>query len=445
MSLPQRRAGPWPSGVVDVKAESWPGKILVGVVAVVAMAAACTKSSSSSSKATLTFNAFEPYSGAEAVFGPENQAGCLAGVVVINQGGGVMGHRVQCTSTDSRSDAADAVPAAQQMMATTSNLVGVVGPSTNEAPSTVSLFDKQHIPMIAQTGDPAFDHTNYSYFYRPTPGDDVNGFAMALWAYQKLGYTRAATVFGNDVAGQGVVPNLVRGFTKLGGTVVVSEKLALDQSSYRTEVERLIAAKPQVIFTELDPQTAATFFGELKQLHGLYPVVVDGGTIGYPAWVQAVERAIGAANMGKYYAGVQIINPSGGQAWQIYKSALLNTAVKSPAQYLHDPYTQTDYDGVIEIALAMWEAKSTNPVVFNPFILKVVSPSPGAVVVHTYAQGVQAIKSGKTVQYIGSAGPTIYNQFHNATMPWEADTVSASLQVIRRGVVSATSVAAREG
>jgi Periplasmic binding protein len=393
----------------------------------------------------LTFNAFEPYSGAEAVFGPENQAGCLAAVVVIKQAGGILGHPVQCTSTDSRSDAADAVPAAQQLIATTPNLVGIVGPSTNEAPSTVSLFDKQHIPMIAQTGDPAFDQTNYSYFYRPTPGDDVNGFAMALWAFKNLGYTRAAAVFGNDVAGQGVVPHLIEGFTKLGGTMVANEKLALDQSSYRAEVERVVAANPQVIFTELDPQTAATFFGELQQLHGLYPVVGDGGTIGYPAWVQAVSHAIGVANMGKYYSGVQIINPSGGPAWDTYKAALLTIPVTNPSQYTSDPYTQTDYDGVIEMALAMSESNSTNPVVFNPYILKVVSPSPGAVIVHTYADGVQAIKAGKTIQYIGSAGPTIYNQYHNATMPWEADTVDASLNVTRRGLVSATDVAALEG
>jgi len=424
-----------------------PGRIrvivLLAVLAVVG--AGCSSSSGGGAHAVLTFNAFEPYSGSEAVFGPENQTGCLAAVAVINQGGGILGHHVQCTSTDSRSDAADAVPAAQQMIASTQNLVGVVGPSTNEAPSTVSLFNKQHIPMIAQTGDPAFDRTHYSYFYRPTPGDDVNGYAMALWARKQLGFSRAATVFGNDVAGQGVVPNLAKGFTKLGGTVVINEKLVLDQSSYRTEIERLVAANPQVIFTELDPQTAATFFGELKQLHGLYPVVGDGGTIGYSAWVQAVERAIGAANMGKYYAGVQIINPSGGEAWNVYKAALLKAPVKNPSQYLRDPYTQTDYDGVIEMALAMWESKSTNPAVFNRYILKVVSPSSGAVIVHTYAEGVRAIKAGHTIQYVGSAGPTIYNQFHNATMPWEADTVNSSLQVIRKGVVSAGAVAALEG
>src|SRR5215469_17255284 len=93
--------------------------VLVAVLAVVG--AGCATSSAGGAKGTLTFNAFEPYSGSEAVFGPENQTGCLAAVAVIDQAGGILGHHVQCTSTDSRSDAADAVPAAQQMIASTSN------------------------------------------------------------------------------------------------------------------------------------------------------------------------------------------------------------------------------------------------------------------------------------------------------------------------------------
>src|SRR5438309_4295402 len=52
---------------------------------------------------------------------------------------------------------------------------------------------------------------------------------------------------------------------KLGGRIVSNEKIALDQSSYRTEVESMLAGNPQVIFTEADPQTDSTFLSEVKQ------------------------------------------------------------------------------------------------------------------------------------------------------------------------------------
>jgi ABC-type branched-subunit amino acid transport system substrate-binding protein len=407
---------------------------------------ACSSSLSSGSgdKSMLSFDAFTPLSGAEAVFGPESTSGCMTGVLVINQAGGILGHPVQCVATDSRGDAADAVPAAQQMLATVPKLVGIVGPSTNEGPSTVPLFDRAHIPMIAQTGDPAFDHNNYQYFYRPTPADDVNGIAMAVWAYKQKGYTRAAAVFGNDVAGQGVVPNLVKAFEKLGGSVVVNQHLVLDQNSYRTEVARLVAAKPQVIFTELDPQTAGTYFGELKQLKGLIPVLGDGGTLGYPAWLQAVVGAIGADAMAQYYSGVQILNPTGGPGWDAFSVAVLKINIQNPSQFLHDPYTTTNYDGVLELALAMTAAKSVDPTVFNPYFVKIAAGAPGAVVVHTYADGVQALNAGKTIQFVGAAGATLYDRYHNAALPFEVDTVKADLSLVQQGIVSATDVAALE-
>lgn len=409
-----------------------------------ALLAGCGSSAGGGSSSTLSIDAFTPLSGPEAVFGPESTSGCLTGIEVINAAGGVLGHQFQCVATDSRGDAADAVPAAQQMLATVPNLVGVVGPSTNEAPSTVPIFEKAHIPMIAQTGDPQYDHANLKYFYRSTPADDINGLAMDVWAYKQKGFRRAAAVFGNDVAGQGVVPNLVRGFQQLGGTVVSNQKLALDQNSYRTEVAQLKAAQPDVIFTELDPQTAATFFGELKEINGLVPVVGDGGTIGYPAWVTAVQGAIGADDMSKFYSGVQILNPDSGPGYDAFAKAVVKIKIKDPSQFLHDPYTTTNYDGIVALALAMTASKSTDPTVFNDYFLKIVNGTTGATTVNTYADGVAALNAGKTVHFVGSAGSIHFDQYHNAALPFEVDTVKSDQSLVRQGIVPSADVTALE-
>jgi branched-chain amino acid transport system substrate-binding protein len=409
-----------------------------------ALLAACGSSGGGGKPSVLSIDAFTPLSGPEAVFGPESTSGCLTAIEVINAAGGVLGHQLQCVATDSRGDAADAVPAAQQMMATVPNLVGIVGPSTNEAPSTVPIFEKAHIPMIAQTGDPQYDHANLQYFYRSTPADDINGLAMDVWAYKEKGFRKAAAVFGNDVAGQGVVPNLVRGFQQLGGTIVSNQKLALDQNSYRTEVAQLKATQPDVIFTELDPQTAATFFGELKEINGLIPVVGDGGTIGYPAWVTAVQGAIGADAMAKFYSGVQILNPDNGPGYDAFAKAVVKINIKDPSQFLHDPYTTTNYDGVVALALAMTASKSTDPTVFNDYFLKIVNGTSGAVTVNTYAEGLAALNAGKTVHFVGSAGSIHFDQYHNAALPFEVDTVKSDQSLVRQGIVPSADVAALE-
>jgi len=177
---------------------------------------------------TLIFAEFNPFSGPDAAFGPEMVVACDAAVRLINSNGGVLGHKTTCKGFDTHGDPADAVAAANQMIATTSNLAGVIGPSSTEALATVPILNRAHLPMFADTGQAAFDHSTATYFWRLSPADDVKGYAMAIWAH-KQGYTRGAAIYGNDVGSQSNVPTLVRAFSLLGGTMVSNQAIALDQ------------------------------------------------------------------------------------------------------------------------------------------------------------------------------------------------------------------------
>jgi branched-chain amino acid transport system substrate-binding protein len=317
----------------------------------------------------------------------------------------------------------------------------VLGPSADEALATVPLLNQGHVPMFADTGQAAFDHTAAAYFWRITPADDVKGYALALWAHQ-AGYTRAAAVFGNDAGAQSDVPTLGRAFTRLGGTVVYDKPLALDQSSYRTEIENMLAARPQVIFTEVDPQTGATFLSELQQLHKLLPVVGTEVILQAP-WLKAVSGAIGAAAMARYVAGMQPYAPPSGPAWQAFNQSLLasGSQVPKPSQWSSDPYSMTYYDGVNVMALAMLAAKSTSPAVFNADIMKVTEPGPGKTVVSTFAAGKAALKAGKQIQYVGAGGPIVFNRWHNSTGAFEAAKY-VNGKLVLTGSVSAAQIAA---
>lgn len=429
---------------------------VVGVAVVVMVAAGCGgsgRSGSSGSTAagttgsaaqkvgTLSIANFNPFSGGDADFGPEMMAGCIPAVKLINQAGGALGNQMSCTPVDTRGDPADAVPAASKMLATTSHLVGVLGPSADEAQATVPVINNSKVPMFADTGEAAFDKSKYAYFYRLTPADDVKGFALAQWAHDQ-GYTRAAAVFGADIGAQSDVPTLVRAFQKLGGTIVSNQKLALDQSSYRTEVTKMLAAKPQVIFTEADPQTDATFLSELKQLHGMLPVVGTETTL-QANWLKAVGGAIGSADLAKYVTGMQPYAPTSGPAWTIFNRALLasSSQVPKPAQWASDPYTMTYYDGVNLVALAIEAAKSVKPAEFAPWIVKLTRKTPGATTVYSFAQGKKALEAGKTIRYIGAGGEIAFDQWHNSSGAFEAArTVNGKVKIV--GTVTAAQIAA---
>jgi len=422
---------------------------VTALAAVLALAsvAACSSSSSSSSgssapPSTLVVGEFNPFTGPDAAFGPEMVGGCIPAIRLINADGGVMGHKMSCVQEDTRGDPADAVPAAQKMIATETTLVGVLGPSSDEALATVPILDNAHVPMFVDTGQAAFDHTTDAYFWRITPADDVKGYAMALWAHQ-AGYTRAAAVFGNDAGAQSDVPTLVKAFTGLGGTIVYNKPFALDQSSYRSEVESILATHPQVIFTEVDPQTGATFLSELQQLKGLLPVIGTEVSLQAP-WLKAVNTAIGAGSMAKYFEGMQPYAPTTGPAWQTYNQSLLasgSQVAKPASQWSSDPYSMTYYDAVNVMALAILAAHSTSPAVFDKDVMAVTEPGAGKTVVTSFAAGKAALAAGKQIQYVGAGGPIVFNQWHNSTGAFEAAKyVSGNVSLV--GAISAAQIAA---
>ncbi len=218
---------------------------------------------------TLTFASFNPFTGPDASFGPEMAAGCIPAAKTINDAGGVLGHQVQCIAVDTRGDPADAVTAAQQMIATAPNLVGMNGPSSDEALATVPIINRANVPMFADSGQAAFDKSTYKYFYRLTSPGRRRRRHGDLCLQQGLPTGRGDLRQRPQLAGERAQPSTA--FAKLGGQIVVNQTLTLDQSSYRTEVTAAVAANPDVIFTEADPQTDAAYLSQLQQLHGMIP------------------------------------------------------------------------------------------------------------------------------------------------------------------------------
>jgi branched-chain amino acid transport system substrate-binding protein len=412
------------------------GAALVAVLPLLLTLAACGSRSSagaggSSGTGTLTFAVFNPFSGPDASFGPEQLAGCVAATAAINAAGGIGAHKkITCKTADSRGDPADAVPAAEQLISTTPSLVGVLGPSSDEASATVPLFNRAHIPMFGDTGQAVFNHSSFPYFYRITPPDDAVGYAMAVYAHHK-GYATAAAVFGNDISSQGSLPTVVSGFNKIGGKIVLVQRIALDQSSYRTEVSALAAAHPDVIFTEADPQTSATYLAEVNQLGHLGPFIGTDGTT-QPPWLKAVGHAVGTPALKTFYVGAQPYAPTTGEPYQLWLSQIkaVDSQVTQPAsQWYGDSYSMAAWDSINLMALAMQAAKSTDPSVFRPWIVKLASPSAGAVVVHDFAQGKAALGHGKTIQYVGATGQISFDKWQNSPGAFEIVSSDGSTKV----------------
>ena len=371
----------------------------------------------------LTAGVLHAFTGQNAFFGLNAQNSCKAAAVQINAAGGIMGHPLNCSDYDTKGDPADAVPVTQRMLVSASHLVMVVGPDGSDIPSVLPVLEQAKVPELNTVGDPRYDTQTSPDFWRLTPSDSTQAPALAYYT-RNQGYTKIAEVFTSDLSAQTTTTPFQNTFSKLGGTIVKALTVTPDTTSYQTEVAAVLAAHPQAVVGEMDAQTAATFLSEMRQQHGgLIPVIMTQRAI-QGDWEPAVGPAIGVPTMARYVTAIAPALQASGTAFTAFSTAL--TSIKANQFQAKNPFVAATYDGIVTVALAMDMAKSTDPGTFVADIPKVTAPASGATVVATYAQGVAALKAGKTIDYVGAAGAMVFNQYGTANRPYAPWTYSAA-------------------
>ncbi len=400
-----------------------PYKVVSAVGAIVLLAACGGGGSSSGSglgTGALLVGVIAPFTGADAGLGPAYYAACLAAAPSINNNGGVGGRQVSCQKFDTRGEPADAVPAANAMIASNSNLMAVVGCTSDEAATVAPIIDRGHIPMFCMTGQTEFNKTTLKYFHRLVPADIYDAYAMvgsALYGPGHAPYKKAALVFGNDIGSQAFVAPATNAFTKLGGTIAINQPINLTPgTSYRTEVAAMLATHPDVILTEA-LGAAGTYLKEVKTQNGgkMIPFIGTSATID-PQWFQQVRDAIGVDDLVKYYAGVDLGYSFSGPAYDEFitnLNAAASTFADAP-KYKQRGSTLHLYDGIIMTALAMTATNSADPTVYNSKIKEIANGTSGATVVNTYKDGVAAIRAGKSIQFVGAGGQNSFDAYNNS-------------------------------
>jgi branched-chain amino acid transport system substrate-binding protein len=415
---------------------------LVPALGAALLLAACgggsTSSGSGLGSGDLLVGVIAPFTGADAGLGPAYYAACLAAAPSINSNGGVGGRQVKCQQFDTRGEPADAVPAANQMVASNSNLMAVVGCTSDEAATVAPIIDRAKIPMFCMTGQTEFNKTTLKYFHRLVPADIYDAYAMvgsALFGPGHPPYKKAALVFGNDIGSQAFVQPATNAFTKLGGTIAINQPITLGAPSYRTEVAAMLATHPDVILTEA-LGSAGTYLKEVKTQNGgqMIPFIGTSATID-PTWFQQVKDAIGVDNLVKSYAGVDLGYTFSGPAYDEFLTnlnAAASTFANAP-KYKQRGSTLHLYDGIIMTALAMLATNSSDPSVYNPKIKEIANGTSGATVVNTFKDGAAAIKAGKSIRFVGAGGENTFDQYNNSVSGYIWVTYDAQGDEIKAG------------
>ena len=353
-----------------------------------------------------------PYSGPEGFIGPASLKGAQVAADYINANGGILGRQVELITADNAGDAVDAVPALRKLI-NVDRVDMIVGPTSIEAQAVLPILQQSKIPDIIFGGTTQLDNLVSKYIWRAYPSDSELGTAMARYALDK-GYTRAAILFASNESAQTLVAPIHDAFQRHGGTIVANISVVPGQSSYRSEIEQLYAAKPQVVFTQVDPQTGATLFSEIRELKGLGLPFVGTDVTAASDFVKAVTPHVANQVLTALTGSSQ---GGGGRALfdQLYRKKF-GTA---PVQLAND-----SYDGLVLLALAADAAGSTQGDAVGAKVKTIANP-PGSMV-SDYAVAYQDLKAGKKINYEGASGPLDFNGHNYVYEPFDVLQFDAS-------------------
>ncbi|MGB9183965.1 MAG: ABC transporter substrate-binding protein [Solirubrobacteraceae bacterium] len=346
----------------------------------------------------VTMGEIFPFTGSKAELSGWGVHGVQAAIQDINKAGGVMGKKIKVVSADDAADSVDALPALRKLLL--SKPVAVIGPFSPTIQAVIHDFQPNNVADFALGGTAQLDNMNYPYVFRTFSSDSTEATAMAIHAIQ-AGYKTASLIFDNSANSQGFVAPLEKAFTKLGGKVLSNQSIVPGQSSYRSELVKAFANKPQIVFASFDTQTASTLWSDAQQLGYLNtPWLGDDLMAG-----AAYAKSFGPQAKSDLFAALPA--PPTGPAYAHFLSAYTSAYPKATPL----PSTYNIYDSVVIAALAMDKAKSTDPKVWTKDIASVASP-PGTVCTD-YAGCAKLIKAGTEINYEGAGGSDDFNVHHN--------------------------------
>ncbi|ESP88700.1 ABC-type branched-chain amino acid transport systems, substrate-binding protein [Candidatus Halobonum tyrrellensis G22] len=236
-------------------------------------------------------------------------------------------------------------------------------------------------------------------FFRTTPGDQYQGFAMAQAASERLdGVETAATTYINDDYGQLLSQWFADHFEQtFGGTVqnqVVHDPV---QSSYSSKLQTALADDPDLFVVVSYPQSAVQLFRDYYADHDTgRPLMLTDGTkdptlskrVGNP-----MEEAVGT------------MPAAAGPTYDAFTSAF-QEEYGNPAS----AFTAQTYDASAITLLANAAAGENDGQAVAGQMNAVANPGGTEVTLDNLAEGVEMAANGEEIQYLGAASNVDFDE-----------------------------------
>ncbi len=369
--------------------------------------------------------ALSPITGAGSPYGPGMQRAILLAVEEVNAAGGAGGRRLEAVAEDTQTKPDAAVLAAKKLI-DVNKVQAILGTwASGVSLAVMPLTDEANLIQMNVSGAPAIstlDKKDLVWRFQAT--NDRFGAAFAEIA-TKRGYKRPATMAFNNASGIGNTEGFRKAWEKRGGKVVANVVYEPNRPSYRSELQKVLAEKPDVIVTGSYLPDTTILLREWFQSGDKNAWII-------PGWAANPDliKALGAeATEG--IISVDSVSNESSAAFKRFDTAYTK-ALGSSA--LTNVYAPMAYDMLITLALAMEVAGPTaTPAQISARIRDVANP-PGTPV-SSFAEGKALLARGQKINYEGASSKLDFDSFGDVTPDFGVSVIEKG-QLVRRDVVA---------
>lgn len=217
--------------------------------------------------------------GMSSLDGPSLYGAQLA-VKQINADGGLLGKQVELIAPDGKTDQQETAKAAQRVLS--EGVVAGIGQSdTTFVMAGAPLFQEKGVPFVTSGAThPKLPEWVGDYMFMAPFGDDDQSYAIADYAYDKLG-TRKVVVWTDNSMDftKALSAFFTERFTQKGGEVVGTDSFMMGDTDFSAQIARLAAIdpKPDAVFVSAIPSEAGISVKQIREQGLTMPIISGDG------------------------------------------------------------------------------------------------------------------------------------------------------------------------
>lgn len=180
-------------------------------------------------------------------------------LAVNDHKGNILDHSILLQKEDSQCSREGGANAALKILADP-QIVALLGTTCSAAAATSSaVMSKAGLTMISGNnsapyltcinGQAAPDY--HPGYFRTAPNEESSGKAAAIFAYQKLGIRKAATINDQDIYTEGLTNGFIREFRKLGGEIVLNASINKGETLMQPVLDAVLDSGARLLFFPL--------------------------------------------------------------------------------------------------------------------------------------------------------------------------------------------------